>query len=177
MGQNQIEHVETMKIFASVFASAFAASNLYCIHSGGKTNPNALPNNMCCPFLEQVGINGIPYNAAVHGCCGTQDGVVIEQGSSPLDVNTNEINVDSADFGFGGVTILEWTGRAGDSYNVELIAPVDASDIGGLEGSSATSFLMVDGLEADVEYTIKINTINCMGASSNGVEFKFSKPN
>ena len=93
-----------------------------------------------------------------------------------MDVNTNEITVDSADFGFGGVTILEWTGNAGDSYHIEVVSPEDAVDIGGL-GHSATSFLMVDGLQSDVEYTFNIKTINCMGASSNGVDYTFTNPN
>merc|ERR1739838_1240006 len=97
--EKRITNTKKMKLFALLSGAASAENLLYCIYAGGHTNPNALPNNMCCPFIEQPGIRGKPYHAAIHGCCGTQlydlntqdccvdSGTVIEQGFNSLTVD------------------------------------------------------------------------------------------
>merc|ERR1712048_304341 len=85
MGVIEKTNTKKMKLFALLASAASAENLLYCIYAGGHTNPNALPNNMCCPFIEQPGIKGKPYHAAIHGCCGTQ----------LYDLNTQDCCVDS----------------------------------------------------------------------------------
>ena len=63
----QIYHLPT------ITAERDINSVLYCMNSfTGVRNPIELPNDRCCPNIQEEFIQGTPYSSTRHGCCGSR---------------------------------------------------------------------------------------------------------